>query len=798
MPETLAITQDGSKIKVEIRKQDGTLIGASVSPFTLDHHYKKSAPLLGLSARDLQRYIDDFRRNGVGSVILNPETPHVFTTRDERSGTRQEYPDFASALADPAQLVEWESAQSACAVDVDFHGGDAPDGLSALACAILPRPSYWWRTRSSGLRLIYLQQGEIHAQDLAGVAAVTVLANYPECRLELLTRTRKPPGEYFKCEPSDDRDALRKLFGNYSASDDDVSQWMDARGLTIGGRYPHTCCPVNPSERAAGNADPVVCHDDHVHCYICAADGVTFGSATPGHFPYGKLCGTAIHSLFRLCVMKFTHWTHARFLLSKVIPNDALAKVVYSAALRYIHGADSRIPLVFTAGDGLVRFDGHWGDESGTPIQFRGGGIPRVLAELPACKYISEDGKIETSLSTAEWLCHTGDITRFGYPAVSPVYGFQVTRFLEPPAHKVPVLLHTLKDESKRPKYTSTRVADAWSELDKVFPGLNRNAIRLLIAAKGCTEGGAGIEPMLFFTGPTGAGKTASVQIAAAICGDNVTTIPYAANDERLRASLLTAKKRGSFATFDEFLKGAKRNRQDPSSAMEILLNFTRDSVSHVLYVGPVAIGALPVCVWCDTTVPREVQEHSQLARRLCHVYFPDHMSWEHSLRDSGVFRPEELRIRASASLLAACDSVVSDVVDEFFGESEPVFADIANALGYRMLCQSDTMEEKRALISRLFALVCSAPALTGRDKDRWVDNGWKLVDLVRDNELAEIWRALADKDQTSSRAIDEMDLRAVLNLKTQARLDVRSHGVKLVVRFISLDGRLCNGELIE
>ncbi len=796
MSDRLVLIQDDSKITVERRRADGTLHGSSRSTFSIDHHYRKAAPLLSVSVRELQRVVDDFRRSGVSIVPLGEDTQNVFTTRAEHGSDRTEHADLQSALGGGA-LIEWTDSSACCALDLDFHGdsndANRPANLTSLAQSILPRPIYWWITRNTGLRLIYTRQNQTAAIDLAGVAALTVLSRFPEGQIELLTRTRKPPGEYHACEPSDDRDALRKLFGAHEATDDDVTQYLDARGMVVGSRYPHAMCPVNPSDRAVNNAGPVQCHDDHIYCFICAADGVCFGSGVPGHFPYAKLCGTAISSLFRLCVMRFTHWCHAKFLLRDIIPNEPLAKIVYRAALNYIHGEDPRIPLVFTTGDGLARFEGHWGDESGVPLQFRGGGIPRVLCELPTCKYLTTD-KVETSFATAEWLTHTGDLTRFGYPAISPVYGYHVAGLLDRPQYTVPVLLHNIKDVNRRPKYVNKRAG--WGELERVFPGMNKQAIKLLIAAKGCIEHGAGIEPMLFFTGPTGASKTASVQISAAILGDAATTIPYASNDERLRASLLSAKKRGSFATFDEFLKGARRNRIDASAAMEVLLNFTRDSVSHVLYVGPVAIGALPVCVWCDTTVPREVQEHAQLARRLTHVYFPDRMKWEHTLRDSGVFRPEELRLRGGPEILEACDSVLSDVVDEFFTSGEPIFADIANALGFRQLEAADVMTEKHEAVRRLFALVGAAPVLSGRDRDRWPDAGWKLIDLVRDSELSELWRSFSDKEQTSSRSIDELDLRSVLSLATQAKLEVRAHGGKVVVRFSSLDGTIHNNEL--
>jgi hypothetical protein len=671
--------------------------------------------------------------------------------------------------------------------------------LQQFAMTVSPAPDRWWITRSDGLRLIYLARELFSAEDLAAVAALSVLSRFPEATVELLTRCRFPPkgkaSGAFPGAPAGVSE-LRRLAGSYSVEDAEYTQWLSSRGFAVGCRYPHDRCPANPHPRAQGNVEPVVVHEDHVFCFICAADGVCHGSKTPGYFPTAKLCGRYEQSLFALCVDKFTHWEHAKHVVCKLVQQDTLARVVYRAALKRHHGTDPRVPLAFSAGHNLVRYDGHWGDEHGRPVVFRSP-IPAQLAELPAACGVDQ-GDVRSSPKAVEWLMHTGDVSRYGYPAVVPLWGVQMTMRLEPVDSRVFVVLHApeLRAESareRRPRYVpaSRRLneEEAWAAVEEVFPGVCRNFVRLLLAAKGCAEAGVGVPPMVFVSGPTGAGKTATVKLAAAIAGDHATEIPYSSNTDRLRAGLLSAKKKGAYASFDEFLKGARKEGKDPATAMEALLNFTPDSESHMLYIGPVPLGALPVCLWCDTSVPKEVLEHAQLARRLSWVQLHSQVEWQKTLRAGGILAPEHLRTRGTRRIVDAANSILSHVIDRFFHTEAPVFRDVTEELGFSMMEGCDIAKEKELAVRELVQLLLSAPKLAGDDARRWPGPGWKMVDLNRDGAgIVAAWKLLADaKCQTDSRVIDESDLAKVLCLKEPVRLARRSHGAKLVMRLESI-----------
>ncbi len=823
MPDRLVFTAGavkGGRTKVVVERHGAAgAVARSEQFFDADHHFVTAARLLGVTPQQLQALILKHRSSLPAEHALGPvEVVKLITYRlrgiKQRAGEATEHETFEAALAavcsaeDP--VIEWEGIDELCALDLDFHGADAPVEADLRAEAVLlePRPGLWWVSRHGGLRAVFGRLGANTAEELAAIAGVQLLQRFPAAKLELKSRTRRPLADVVRQTPTADATYLRRFSSARSADAEVIAEWLETRGFEVGGRYPHARCPVNPGPRAQGNADPVCVYENHVFCHICSADGVRRGSRTCGYFPYAKLCGDAVPTQFANCVRHFTHWGHAQFVVSRVVDNLVLAKSVYRAALKQVHGDDPRVPIAFSAGGpvGLVRFDGFWGTSSGQPLK-----VDRtspILAALPCAKYIDE-GELKTSAETTEWLAQTCDLSPIGYPSIVPVWGVHMTRDQELPAHKLFVVMHSAdlrheSMESRRPKYVpSGRRQDlevAWCTLERAFPKLNRNAIILLLVAKGCSEYRAGLPPMVFFTGPTGSGKTASVKLAAAICGDHATTVPFSPQPERVRMGLLAAKQQGSFAAFDEFIKGAKAAKQRADDAMEILLGFTPDSVSHMLYVGPVPLGELPVCYWADTMIPAEVLTHSQIGRRVHHVSQQGEMAWEPSLKAAGIDGPDGLRTTGSKEYVDAADAILSYVIDEFFPPGPPTdFADAAERLGFKKLRDSNLAAEKVALVRRLFKLVCMAPPLDGADKRRWPGTGWKLVDMARgDGELVETWRWLADPgDQTVSRAVAECDLRSILGLSHVAQLDHRSHGARVVLRFANDDLELYNDSLV-
>lgn len=796
----LAPGSRGSKgrLKTVITRLDeaGETVGRSEQFFDSDSHYAVAARFLGVNPVVVMKAVDRYVRKGQSVYELEEKldgiqrAPLVFRVRkrDAGKGSGAQHDSLAGALAaaDGGSVVEWDDCDRCCMLDLDFHSGSgcvAPDAglvLSAAEC-LRPTPTVWWLSKSGGLHAVYL--GDT-AEELAASAGVSLQQRFPGCGIELKHATHAPPGEVVWCEQTSE---LPKLF--CPVEEGRYDEWLEERGFAVGQRYSHELCPVMPSRRAAGNSPPVVVYADHIYCHICAADGVRRGSKTPGYFPLARLAGVTEATMFDLCVRNFAHWGHARHVVAQLVHNENLARCVYRAALRRRHGDDPRIALVYSAtpATGLVRYDGYWAGDSGRPKAYDR--TSPVLAGLPVCKKPDEEGELKTDMRIVEELASSDDLSAYGYPALTRVWGMQLTQFQDLPTNRVfkPI------QRNGHPQYLPVRSRldrdSAWGAIEALFPGVDRRVVELLVVAKGCSEHRVGLPPMVFLSGPTGAGKTQTVNLAASICGDSASKVLFATEIDRVRRGVLKAKETGSFAFFDEYLKTAKAARTPPDDAMEMLLTLEPDSVSHVLYVGPVPLGELPVCVWADTVVPTEVASHSQIGRRMHYAQLQEAKEGWSDARD--------LR-KMGLDVVRAADSVLSWVVDDWFGPGEGTdFAEVARALGFKLLRDTPAAEEKACLVQRLFELVCKAQPVTGAEKRRWSDPGWVLINLNDDrSELTECWKWLADvRDPGFSRSVSECDLKRVLGLRSPARLETSKSGNKVAVRFVGEGGR-CNGDL--
>lgn len=754
---------------------------------TTDKTYriKDAAKVLGVPWVELKKMLRIFNAGGASEVDLNPEPekqPTVFLVRGikQPASGGMTYADIFAALAAPCEqedpVVEWDGTNEYCILDLDFHKGDVPDESSLRQCAdtIRPLPVTWWFSRSGGLHLLYAGRGVLSAAEHASIAATKISARFPTARVELKSTTRQPSGAVYRVGQTTDGSVSK--VETAAVARGDFSEYLSDRGLEPGKRYPHTACPVNPHPRAEGNSEPVVVADTYIKCYICEADGVRRGSRQPGYFPLSVLAGTVQQSMFRRCVENFTHWQHAKYIVCQVVQQENLAALVYRAAIKQRWGNDPRIPLVWSAGPktGLLRYDGYWSGESGRAKEYKA--RSPVLEGLPVAKYLDPEDlddngkpKLKTDRRIVEELASGDDLSPYGYPALWRVWGLQLTQCQEQPTDRI----FTVLQRNGTPEFLSEarRVPEeeAWQTIESLYPGLNRKAVELLIVAKGCTEFRAGLPPMIFLTGPTGAGKTQSIHLAATICGDVVTTVTFSTEEERLRQQILTAKERGSFAFFDEYLKRARAKHVEPDQALEFVLNLTPDSTSHKLYIGPVALGELPVCVFADTALPCEVVAHSQIARRIHHVPLRDSKQWNRATKD--------LRTEGDEYCKAA-DSILSWIIDRWFPPPGPTdFGEVARQLGFYLFNSNEAARAKEQLIRTFFDLVCAAPQAK--------DGGWKAIDPHGTGELVETWLALADQGKPTSRALTEVDLKRVLGLSEYVECQIdRVRGGRVLIRF--------------
>jgi hypothetical protein len=824
--------------QIQLTKSEGDKVLSRFSAkFGTDKHYRDAARTLGIDVAKVYELVTQLETTEQSSLEydLNPPASplapfKVFRRkRDEPDANAKEFTgdtpldalrsainvqseEIQAASAErsfeetKSTLLYWDGISQLCAVDIDYHAIPMEKrplykNLQSLISRLKPSPAMYWLTHGRGYRLIYQASDGYTADEIAAIAAISIRYYDKLGECELLRITRPPPVKPTNSVQVVDMSAIRRWFTYTDFDPESVAEWLEDRGLAVGQRYDHSQCPIHPDR--GGQRQPVEIHETHVRCYICQAKGRAFGSHIPGVFPYAALCGTPIATHLRSAVQNFAHWEHARYVVEEHLKfGGDIGRLAYAAALKMTHSpADPRIPGVFVAGKNFVRFENRWVDLRGNAWSKE---VTGELATLPACQYIGENG-IKPS---PERICRFNqpiDLAEEGYAALVPIWGMRIySEHLDiRNPNRVNIVVQTAslsapQVTSARPRYLSEAKRpfteeQAWNVIERVTPGIYRNAVKAFIAARGCTEGDVGQPPLIFVTGPTSSGKSQTAVVSAAIIGDNAQAITGGVlNEERARQGILESKEKGSFAVFNEAMKRAKRGKISPTELMNFVLNLTKDSLSHKLYVGPVPLGRMPVCVFTDTVIPDELFRDAQISRRIVRIHMPGKVDWECTFKERGVMQPNELRI-AHPEYADACNVIASSVIDEFFREPLTFF-EIAEKLGFDTLSNSSTAGDGRELLSDFFKIVCNAPPLTNpADIKRWKGRGWKVID--RDQEKSELTQAWVevnnermDGDFTRSRRCGEVDWRTLVNACEPLEFEVSEYSAtKIAVRFVSV-----------
>lgn len=705
---------------------------------------------------------------------------------------------LAALAVEPEEesVLRWDDDELLACVDLDVDAGDERDdgGLLVLLEDLQPAPALAWTTHGGGVRLVYAALDGFEAREVAAVAAMNLAATQRHSALEIKHETRHPLcpdrlgrrcGAIVRREQRFDAASFRRHLRLHEAGDEEVTAWLEERGMAVGGRYDHSRCPVAPSDR--GGRQPVLVGEKGVHCFVCEADGACAGSSRPGFFPFAHLCGTPRASSVYRCLENAVHWGHARYVFEGLGLPAHHARLVYSAGIAMFRGREDA-GRCFAAGRDMVRIGDRWTNECGEPYTRD---VSAILASLPACTFRDEKGRVRVDRTRVAVFEQPFDLSKYGYDSLVPVFGCRL--WPESSARTAVVQtrdLASLDNAHLRPRLlrASERVPEEamWRAFEEPCPGLDRNLIQLLVAARAVAEGGESMPPMVFVTGVTGASKSLSVHLAASVCGDRNTEVVWSTNVDRMRQAVMDAATAGTYVTFNEVIKESRRQVKQQSQAMDYVLNLTPDSVSHYMYVGPVRMGRLPVFVWTDTDVPMELRQDAQLARRIVHVHLPSKVEWETSLRDSGVGHPRRFRVSCEARAKAA-DSLLSLVVERFVPGT---FEEVARALGFGRMRDSAEAEEGVDALRALFDAVCAAPPAAGADASRWKGRGWKVLERDVASPLRDAWLAVADEDgwERSRRAAEE-DWRRVLDLREPAKLETRAHGHRLALRFRGTGG---------
>lgn len=806
-PNRIVMNKTGQKICITLQNGSGTIGARASSKFTDDEDFEATAVKLGIPEKTLRDAVGAFER-GQSEVDLQTLDNTVWMRPIHSSNSIPFFGgDYVEALAEALKADEtemqepvlfWDDIRSMAALDLDAKEGYEFDDMKLLGLENVPTPVFSWVTKSGGLRFVYHAQDPFTAEEVAAVAYLCLMQTVPNVGIEIKRETRHPAylaangmgcGSVVRRLQSFDANHLRRWLQMYSAGDDEVIAWLNEKGLSLGTRYDHERCPIDPAHLSHGQ--PVMVGDKGIYCFSCEARGVTAGSSRPGFFPYTYLCGTSTSSVVYRCMENAVHWEHAKYILTERLDlADRYATLVYSAGMLLHQWPREVITRVFAVGKNLVRMNDRWCNVNGETYSKD---IKPLLATLPACCHLKGD-KLVQDKAKLTIFDQTFDLGRYGYPSVQPIYGLQIWgHHIRDPGPTIRAVIQSreLSDDSMvkfRPTYRSLRDEEAaWQIVESVFPGISRPYTKLLIAARGIVEGGMSMPPMIFVTGPTGVGKSLSVFVAASMCGDKNTEVVWTTNTERLRQSIIDA--RGSFVTFNEVLKESQRQTKNATQAMDFCLNLTPDSVSHYMYVGPVRMGRLPVLVWTDTDLPASVKGDAQLARRIVHVHLTGTVDWEASLKQAGIGHPSAFRV-SDQRYAEACNVIVSSVIDEYF-RHPTTLEDIAATLDFSRISKSEEAEDSRLELARFFDLVLKAPEATGDDALKWRGRGWKIIRRDLETELRNLWLSICDSPDTfaSSRRCTEVDWQKLVKTTQPTIFECRGNSTtgnstKVAVRF--------------
>jgi hypothetical protein len=191
----------------------------------------------------------------------------------------------------------------------------------------------------------------------------------------------------------------------------------------------------------------------------------------------------------RNAVRGLCHWEHARHVVADEQGYRALLKLWH---LRGDDGDSARgrlIDAAFFPPVPLVRGAGGWlmadtltprGDE----------GLQMMLETLPAVRYIDDKGKTKHNRGRLGQFLGEGELTSFGYPAVTPLRGVDMAdgaRAFDD--ERVYVVVPARPPFKYRPAATRDMAA-VEATIQRCFPAININLLRLLSQRRGLYSGG--------------------------------------------------------------------------------------------------------------------------------------------------------------------------------------------------------------------------------------------------------------------------------------------------------------------
>ena len=710
-------------------------------------------------------------------------------------------------------VVEWDGFERLCCLDIDYHEIPVPDRnwLEAVVLTRLaPKPYAWHFSRGGGLHLFYLGDDTYSADDLAAVAALRFRAIDSSAGLELKHVVRGPGSEHVTCNGHHDNGStvLGAWFGAEGTDEEARDKWLDSENMALGSRYDHSRCPICPTPDAPGaKRDPVTVSEHGIYCFVCEGKGRGLGCRRPGFASWGAILGAPASGDVGVMVRRICHWGHAQYVLTEKYSMPApLAKLAYRAALKTFHAGKTSynlIPGAFAELTGeLTRSNNQW---MNLPVSYQyTTGIDPLLGLLPVAQRWDEDkGCAKADTAAVALLQQSMDLTDWGFPNVDSVHGFKIAaQFFPNTSGRTQVAVPNPELSRKSPRYVpryvprSERMSEdaAWAAIETVVPRIDRTLIKVAICAFGSAqETRAGLTPIVFVSGPSGAAKTSTITIACGIFGAKSQGCVFNADTDRFRQSMFAGAQTGPAIVMNELLKDAARSRGrlTPREALDPILNLTPDSASHAMYRGPVRFGRVPSVWVTEPKCPLTIRDETQLARRIRHHQVEGRKDeWKETLAAAQLWDMHLIRL-VSDKVNDACNAIVSYVCDEFF--CIPMTWDQqANALGVKTIEDDVAFEDNTTQLLDFFRLVAEAPALDGR-RAKIYGEGYKKIgrsggSADDDTDLVATYTYFADAaggpDWLKARRLEEKDWSAVLKTDSPVSLDLKNDGSCVFIRF--------------
>ena len=766
---------------------------------------------------------------------LEHSTSQVFTLTIREINaprtTSREYQDILpqDALKNALQdiegvepILEWQDIRKLACLDIDYHNIPLElrmdrEEIYDIVRNIKPQPYCWHPSHAGGAKLYYVAAPGYTADELAAVAGLSWHSLDPRSTFDILKSSRHPCFDRTKDSrpaPCSDPREIEYMHGHSDIGHlramlvgeleyPDMMDLIESNGWKLGQTLPHSECRISPDNR---DRLTVFVGESGLFCHSCAARGITVrGSSRPGFYPYSLLTDSYLDSKIGVMVKNFCHAEHAKIVLQNIYPDipEHILTRIYKILLKVYHTPDDpRIELCMIAGRGVVRTRGVWCSSDGTtPITKA---VDQLVRSLPSVLIPAPKGKFKINSAKVVALMNAGDISDMGYPDITFIRGCKIYGQFLPKNEDETIKVITRKEfQYCPPKYLPShqRMTDeeTWGIIETEFPGIDRNYLKLIIAAKGAAEGRLAQCPYLLITGVSGSGKSTTAHIASGMCGEKAEEIVFTPNIERYRSAFMDAAKHSGILVINEIFKDARANKLSPIQALNPMLTITEDSRSHLLYTGSVPFGRLPLFILTDIECPPEVIQDIQIARRFTYYRLSKSVHWDETLIKRRI-RPYQFRLISADHALAA-DSLLSSIIDEFFKEPHSL-AEMAERLQADTYDSEGVEERDRVQIDmkEFYLAVLASPELTSdTDKSRY-PNGYKKI-MRRDvgtgkDRLADLWNDLCDghgdDDWYSSRAITQVDWSEVVGTDFPIRCRIAPYKANrcIYLRFESTDGR--------